>query len=713
MIGRLFLVLGALAVMGLGEAAQKTVLNADFQAGKTDGWAAGGAGDVRLTRYGANVSMRLAGHAMAGTTVSTRGLEHVTLSAEMAAEALSGDDFCAAEMSADSGAHWSPIVVVRHGQDDGVTLNPGAVQPLAANDIAELRIRLRASGGPTATCWADNIRVTGTPIGSGDPVSLSRDQLLNGGALAGPLEMAAFAPPEGAIAPANHFEGRLILGPPDVPGGYRPFPGGAARPAEGLALPAFDFVLVQDGQALIPERRGAVPSANPDWEWVLEPGAVWDQPGDAGFSRAAIPFALEERNANCLHNGVLTFLFKSNGAVSHVAYEIAGETCAYQKFDAWGLVSARAVMAPAAHASVVAAAYRAEAASRLPVRPLTDLERTHPGFDAAALRLARPPDGDVPSAFGLVADGVNYAAPCETRHGSYPYCDVLDLPSYSTAKTIFAAMALMRLEALRPGARLALITAHAPACNADAWRGVTFSDALNMATGVYGSAVADADEDAPDMAAFFNADSHAAKLAYACNHNGRKAAPGAIWVYHTTDTYLLGAAMADYVRRLGGGDLYDSVVAGPLWGPLKLSPTLAVTRRTYDAERQPFTGWGLTYHRDDILRIADWLRGGALIDGRPALDAAMLRSALQQDPAQRGLTAFGPHFHYRYGVWARDIAPLVGCKQPLWAPFMSGYGGISVVLMPNGTTFYFFGDSAVADWAAAAIQADKIKRMCP
>jgi hypothetical protein len=91
----------------------------------------------------------------------------------------------------------------------------------------------------------------------------------------------------------------------------------------------------------------------------------------------------------------------------------------------------------------------------------------------------------------------------------------------------------------------------------------------------------------------------------------------------------------------------------------------------------------------------------------------MLRSALQQDPDQPGLTAFGPHFRYRYGVWARDIAPLLGCKTPVWAPFMSGYGGISVVLMPNGATFYYFGDSAVFDWAAAAIEADKIRRMCP
>jgi hypothetical protein len=105
-------------------------------------------------------------------------------------------------------------------------------------------------------------------------------------------------------------------------------------------LPAFRFELVQDGADLVPLRRGPQASDHPHWEFILEPGRVWDEAGDGGWSRAALPFALQERNANCTHNGLLTFLFRSDGAVSRVAWQIGSETCRYLKIDFWGMAAA-------------------------------------------------------------------------------------------------------------------------------------------------------------------------------------------------------------------------------------------------------------------------------------------------------------------------------------------------------------------------------------
>jgi hypothetical protein len=53
---------------------------------------------------------------------------------------------------------------------------------------------------------------------------------------------------------------------------------------------------------------------------------------------------------------------------------------------------------------------------------------------------------------GFVIDGVHYSGGCPTRHGAYPFCENLDLPSYSLAKSMVAGIALMRLERLYPGA---------------------------------------------------------------------------------------------------------------------------------------------------------------------------------------------------------------------------------------------------------------------
>jgi len=85
----------------------------------------------------------------------------------------------------------------------------------------------------------------------------------------------------------------------------------------------------------------AVANDHPVWEFILEAGRVWQEEGDGDFERASLPFTLEQRNANCMHNGVLTFLFRPDGAISHVAYEIGKETCAYFQFNAWGYFSAR------------------------------------------------------------------------------------------------------------------------------------------------------------------------------------------------------------------------------------------------------------------------------------------------------------------------------------------------------------------------------------
>jgi CubicO group peptidase (beta-lactamase class C family) len=530
------------------------------------------------------------------------------------------------------------------------------------------------------------------------------------------VAMKAFTPAAGAGAPLQQFSGRLVLGRPLS----RAFQVRKNEPFNIIidraiqSLPPFDFAFLQDGDTVIPVQRGPVRSAHPSWEFVLEPGRAWSEPGDGGYTRVAIPFALQERNANCLHNGVLSFVFRGAGMISRVYYEIASETCAYFKFDSWGLVSASFAPALPARATDLAASYRAEVSARLPVRPLSELIARHPQLSAAGLALATPKDGDPATLHGVVVNGVNYAGGCETRMGDYPYCDVLDLPSYSTAKTLVAAIGLMRLELLSPGARRALISDYVPECAARDWHGVSFENALDMATGVYREAGYEVDEDADEVIPFYNYETHRQRIDFACRHYQRQAAPGTRWVYRTTDTYVLGTAMAEYARRhLQQADFYTELLVKPLWTPLRLSPVLALTRRTRDHRRQPFVGYGLSYHRDDIARLANFLNvDNGVIDGAPMLDRDLLQAALQRNPEQRGMSAGFPGYVYRGGVWARDISALIGCAHPVWVPFMSGYGGISVVMFPGGIEYYYFGDSGNWNWGPAAVELDKLQLFC-
>ena len=90
----------------------------------------------------------------------------------------------------------------------------------------------------------------------------------------------------------------------------------------------------------------------------------------------------------------------------------------------------------------------------------------------------------------------------------------------------------------------------------------------------------------------------------------------------------------------------------------------------------------------------------------------MLEAALQRDPADPGLTASTGDFRYNNGFWAWNAQSYLGCKAPAWIPFMSGYGGIIVAMMPNGIAYYYVSDGGKYAWAKAAAEADKMSSFC-
>lgn len=536
-----------------------------------------------------------------------------------------------------------------------------------------------------------------------------------------PLPMSEFTPPASASAPLHTIEGRLTLSREALLGAMQVWRDdyGTSKAAPEILrhLPEFDFEFVTSGEALIPVRRGSIESRHPQWEFVLEPGRLWTSPEDDGLTRAALPFSLEERNANCLHNGVLTFLFDAKGKISRVAYQVSSETCAYLKLDLWGVLPARYRPAPIARAGEIRAAYAREVAARLPTRPIEALAAAYPGANPAAFGSPDEVPREDMTAYGFVIDGVHYVGGCDTRAGPYPFCDVLDLPSYSLAKSLVAGLGSLALARELPGLLDERIADWVPACKAaGGWDDVRFRDALDMATGHFDSTRYDEDEKSPAMPPFFIAEDHLTKIEFACRHFPRRAAPGTQWVYHTIDTYVLGTALEALVKRKLGParDFYRDIVVAKLWTPLGLSPVLRETRRTRDLAAQPFTGWGLMLHRDDIARLGAWLAASQLpaIGGIQPFDERELNIALQRDPVNRGLRAIDDSFRYARGFWAHDVSRYIGCAHPVWVPYMAGFGGINVLLLPNGTVYYYFSDGEAYRWATAAAEAHRIRPYC-
>lgn len=585
-----------------------------------------------------------------------------------------------------------------------------------SNDASDPSVAVAVSGSGTA---AGGIYDPLTGNGSVSRSNLSVSFLTGSGTL-NLMNYSNYALPAAAANPTNTFQGRLTLSGESTTGSVTEVGGNNNLQyyAQAANLPEFEFDFVQHGTHFIPVTRGKVNTTHPHWIYILEPGRVWNETSDNGYSRVAFPFTLQERGSDCMWNGVMTFLFKDGGMVSDVAYQIASETCYYLKANFWGRLDATYTPATISGAAGIRSSYETEVARRMPVKPLSALATDYPGTGVTIANIGSDVTAAHMSLYGIAYNGVHYVGTCQTRYGIHPFCEVLDVPSYSTAKSVFGGYGLMRLEQKYAGTQRTLgIDEWVGECSGSQWDAPTFEQALDMATGNYTSSGITTDEASTAMAnGFFAVGTHALKVGFACSYP-YKAAPGTQFIYHSTDTYLLGRAMNQYYRSQAGSsaDFFDDVMVDEIYRPLGLSPTSYVTSRTQDTAAQPFTGYGLVYVRDDIVKLGEFLnKAQGKIQGEQTLDAGMVSATLALGSG--GLSAGSSADRYNNGFWYYDIKQAgssYGCSASKWIPYMSGYGGISVVLFPNGMVYYQFSDNGQLTWSKTALELNKIAALCP
>lgn len=533
-----------------------------------------------------------------------------------------------------------------------------------------------------------------------------------------PVSLVEFTPSAGSRPASNVFSGRLTLST-DTQSNHFDLLVDELNFIEldrpGMQeLPPFDFEFVQAGDHLIPVLSGPVSNDHNWWEFVLQPGPVWDEDSDDGFSRAAIPFALKERREDCIHNGLITFLFNDDGVVSQLAFQISNQTCRYLQFEMYGLLQADYEPGAVASARKTIATFASNRANRLPLRSMAQLETDFVGADSAEFGSVEEIDPRDMTIFGFIIDGVHYAGGCDTKYGEYPYCDEMAVPSYSTAKSFVGGLGLMRAEQIYPGTAGAMLSDYVPECG-DGWEGVTIEHALDMTTGHYGSPEPHVDEDAAIVSRFFTGEDHATKIDFACNEFPRKSEPGDHWSYQTWATYLAGTAINNRLQSLAGSDadFFDDFLVADIWTPLGLSQLAKQTRRTTDAIAQPFTGFGLTLLRDDVAKLAQFI---GVDDGRlndvDMLDRRLFDAIKQRNPDDPGMLAETELIRYNNGFRSMDVSTTLGCAEPTWLVTMSGFGGINIVLMPNDTAYYYFSDGNVHRYLHAVRESHRIRPMC-
>lgn len=532
-----------------------------------------------------------------------------------------------------------------------------------------------------------------------------------------PLPMTELMPSK-SIGDVNEQQGRMLLSMQKSTARLKTFDSTKLIKDGRQVLPdmQIDYVINQQGE-VIPDKRHLILTEHPYWDYFVGVGTTW--PADKGQTVAkaqiTLPFALVEKNENCVHNGVLVIESNKSNQPPQFYYQISSETCAYFKGDFWGTGMVEFSANEELDAQALISQYKTQQKNRIPVLPLEALYKQTPELDLAKLALSTSISAQDMSVYGLLLDDQHYLSNCQTRAGPYPFCEQLVLPSYSTAKSLFAGLTMFYLEQQYGDVFAQPINKWVKQCQAKQWQGVTFGHLLDMSSGNYDSSSYAKDEGAKDKLAFFNAKTNQHRLEFACQHYARKSQPGTTFVYHTSETYLLGVGLNAYLKSKLGDDaeIFADVVLKHIFKPLNLSQISFVSRRTQDSVQQAYTGYGLFFTPDDLVKLMRFIQQQVHINAAQSLLAqSPLKAALQLDLSNPGLSTDFANLRYQHSFWARKIPPQSNCNKVQWAPFMSGYGGITLALFGQGKSYYYFSDKHQYDWSEAVTELQKLQQKC-
>ena len=434
------------------------------------------------------------------------------------------------------------------------------------------------------------------------------------------------------------------------------------------------------------------------WDLSFSDGKAWNDNKNIFVS---IPFALLQKNANCVHNGILVFALDKPEKVSKSIVQISSETCSYFQFN---------------YVAIFDSSFEKKELilnkdiKEFNTRNFVEIYDKYPNIEQKSFADSDGFSSSEVTAYGFYDGEDHFIGPCKTRSGDYPFCDDILLPAYSLTKTIsgtFGVAAYQKKYGFIEDLRVRNLIS---SCSHRKWKDVTLENLADMTTGNYKSSQHSVDEDSLASLNFiFNLKDSSQKEKFACNNYPNKSKPGQRFVYHSSDTYLLGVALNNLLQEKVETDFFDDLLV-PIFSDINLSEKIKYTRRTIDENRQPYTGWGMFFERDDLLKINKLLRSSIISEH---FSEPYINEALQQTDDKGFLAIKSSNIYYNNGLWsAKFDKNIFGCKHDIYVPFMSGFGGITVVFLPNSMIYYYVSDSFTFSWYAAVYAAHQMKPLC-
>ena len=274
-----------------------------------------------------------------------------------------------------------------------------------------------------------------------------------------------------------------------------------------------------------------------------------------------------------------------------------------------------------------------------------------------------------------------------------------------------------------------------------------------------------------DAAPYYNygSTSEQSKILYAFSlFHQNYATPGTLWVYHSNDTFLLTSAMQTYLQGQAGSsaDIWTSLYTN-VYTPLNVSQGMQQIMRTacnnqststncspstgdagLSASGAPMGADGMYLIADDVAKIGYFLDNEDGVIGSTQVLEPTRQNYATVRTSNTGLQVPDSAFYvgtplvantnkYGAGYWTKywtttEFPPNSGASEDpiyggingatnpfnstftcqFWIPYMSGYGGHTVMLLPNNAVYYIFSDDGEFDWTYAVEQINLVKPMC-
>ncbi len=544
---------------------------------------------------------------------------------------------------------------------------------------------------------------------NGPRLEQPRDQLtveqLVGDSIPAFIDMSYYAKPEWAGKATNNLSGSISF--PDMamtltyPKEREIYSGENIFP--GISI---DFI-THDGE-LIPVQKNIIITGNQSksfWDVMVGTGKVWHEEQDGDWNRASFPITLTDSYIGQARNCVATFVYKPD-TISNVCVQCSQETADLnddQVGNMLVMLQAEFKQKRYSDSSQVIERHNQFESRKLQVYPLHTIDSTNKVADYFDISFST----NASTSLGAVLmDDKLYLHPPETRHGLYPYPDEMRHGLYSVTKSIAGALSLLYFAELY-GEEIfdELITDYVPVlADHPEWKGVTFSQTLNMVTGTAGS---------ESSGQLLNILILARTAEQAINNiatlGDSPDAPGQKFNYASTNLFVLSYALQNYIeKKEGKGIYYWDLVHDNVLVPIGAEYfTVMHTVETDGSKGIPRLAYGALPTLDEAAKISLLFSKEGNYKGQQLLNREKTREAL-------GLTKWSGYStdndfrgtHYHHSFWSANIKT---DKSSVTVNYMLGYGANNILFLPSKVIVFRFMDENDLDFSDLVESVEKIR----